>query len=131
MADSKDVKVEAVRSQRKLPENTYAPLVDIYETDQGTFLVAELPGVAKQDVAVEVDKGVLTISGQTTWQEPPQEYSRTFIGFSGGEFFRAFALSDEIDRERISASMADGVLSLKLPKAEHAKTRRIEVAQDE
>jgi HSP20 family molecular chaperone IbpA len=79
---------------------------------------------------VEVDKGVLTITGQVTWAQPGEGYSPTYVGFSPGSFFRAFALSDEIDREKITAQMTAGVLTLHLPKAESARTRQIPIQTD-
>lgn len=127
MNDQENVKVEAVRRAQPDTENTYVPAVDVYEQGDETVVVADMPGVGVGNVKVEVDKGVLTISGTTCWDPPGDEYSRTFVDFSAGEFFRAFALSDEVDRENIVASISDGVLTVKLPKAESAKTRRIEI----
>lgn len=126
----KNVQVGTARVSEKLPENTYVPLVDIYETPEGTTVVAEMPGVSKDDVRVEVDKGVLTIGGRTTWSEPGEQYARTYVGFGPGEFYRTFALSDEVDRDRISANMNNGVLTLTLPKAEAARPKKIHVTAE-
>ena len=127
MSDQENVKVESVRRAQPEIEDTYVPAVDVYEQDDNTIMVADMPGVGVGNVKVEVDKGVLTISGTTCWDPPSDDYSRTFVDFSAGEFFRAFALSDEVDRESIVASISDGVLTVTLPKAESAKTRRIEI----
>lgn len=127
MAKDKNVQVTAARAPEQTPENTYAPLVDIYETEDATVLAVEMPGVPKNDVHVEVDKGVLTIHGKTAWTAPGPQYSRTYVGFEPGEYFRAFALSDAVDRQRIGASMVDGVLTVTLPKAEQARTHRIQI----
>ena len=57
------------------------------------------------------------------------EFMATYIGFAGGQYFRAFALSDEVDRDRIAASLADGILTVRLPRAAAAETRRIPITE--
>ena len=128
MAQSKPVKVRAARrGGEQLAEDTYSPLVDIYETDSELVLAVELPGADKDAVSVQVDKGVLTVEAESNVEEPGDEYSRTYVSFAPGQYFRAFALSDEIDREKITASSANGVLTLRLPKADSAKSRKIDI----
>ncbi len=131
MAQDKPVKVEATRSERELAEDTFGPLADIYETENELVLVAEVPGAARDDISVRVDKGVLTIEGDAKIDVPGQDYARTYVSFSAGQYFRAFALSDEIDREKISATVANGLLTVRLPKAETAKSRKIEIKVDD
>ena len=115
-------------SRPQVSEDTLSPLVDIYQEKEGTtFLLAEVPGATLDSVDIRVDKGVLTISAG---QEPPamdEKYALSYRGFTTGRYFRAFALSDEIDRDKITASLADGVLAVKLPRAAAAQTRKIEV----
>lgn len=109
-------------------ETTFTPFVDIYETEDGTtVLTAELPGASPESVDIRVDKGVLTIKADGQLPDVGDEYARTYTGFVGGEFFRAFALSDEMDRDGIEAALTDGVLTLRLPRAAAAKTRKIEL----
>lgn len=128
MAEGKPVKVHAARrGGDRLTEDTYSPLVDVYETETELVLVAEVPGAEKDDVSVQVDKGVLTIEAEAEFDVPGDDYARTYVSFGPGQYFRAFALSDEIDRERITASSANGVLTVRLPKAESAKSRKIEI----
>jgi len=131
MAQDKPVRVEATRSADELAEDTFTPLVDIYETDNELVVVAELPGASEDDIAVRVDKGVLTIEAQAKFPTPGAGYARTYVSFEPGQYFRAFALSDEVDRERITASVANGVLTVHLPKAEVARTRKIEIKSAE
>lgn len=122
------VKVHAEPAKRRAGEEAIVPLVDVYETEDGTtVLVAEVPGAEAGSIDVRVDKGVLTVAAEAKGFDPGEQYSRTYIDFTGGEYFRAFALSDGVDREKIEASIADGVLTVKLPRAAAAKTRRIEV----
>jgi len=128
--DKKDSKmvVTAGRAKPRPDENSYAPLVDIFETDDGTIvLVAEMPGADQDSIDIRVDKGVLSIFAEAPLEEPEGEYARTYAGFSGGQFFRAFALSDEVERDRIEAAYENGVLTVNLPRAAAAKTRKIAI----
>ncbi len=109
-------------------QDATAPLVDIFEGPDGTVtLVAEVPGVPPEKVDIRVDKGVLTIWADGRQEPPSPSYARTYTSFETGEYFRAFALSDEVDRDKIQAACADGVLTLTLPRAAAARTRKIEV----
>ena len=109
-------------------ENALAPLVDIYEAADGaTVLVAEVPGAGPDKVDVRVDKGVLTIRADGSLPEVPEGFSRLYVGFAGGEYFRAFALSDEVDRDKIEATLGGGLLTLRLPRAAAAQSRKIEI----
>ncbi len=127
----KNVKVSTGRIEPRRSESTVTPLVDIYEQQDGTVMVlAELPGAPADSVDVRVEKGVLTISAQAVVEEPGESYARTYVGFGEGSFFRAFALSDEIDREKIEASYSDGLLTLRLPKAASAQTRKIQIKDE-
>jgi HSP20 family molecular chaperone IbpA len=120
--------VEARRPAEQAAEEAMPPLVDIYEAEDGsTVLLAELPGATPETLDVRVDKGVLTISADGPLPEVGEEYAETYVGFVGGRFFRAFALSDEVDREKVEASLADGLLTVKLPKAAAARTRKIQI----
>jgi HSP20 family molecular chaperone IbpA len=128
---AKDVEVRRVdRGGDEGSEDSYTPLVDIYEEEDGTTIVkAEVPGAEQDTIDVRVDKGVLTISADGTRSEPGPEQARTYVGFVTGRYFRAFALSDEVDRDKIDASLAEGVLTVRLPKAAAAQTRKIEIKE--
>ncbi|MBN1554793.1 MAG: Hsp20/alpha crystallin family protein [Phycisphaerae bacterium] len=103
--------------------------MDIYErTDGATVLVAEVPGAKSESLDIRVDKGVLTITADGRRESLGDQYARTYTGFMGGQFFRAFALSDEVDRDNIQASLSDGLLTVTLPRAEAAQTRKIEIS---
>jgi HSP20 family molecular chaperone IbpA len=135
MAKKQEVtRVEPTPAAREMEEdfprgqNVYSPLVDIYELEDGTTVVeAEVPGATKESLDIRVDKGVLVIAAEAKVAAWGEDYARTYVSFEGGKYYRAFALSDEIDRDRIEASMADGMLTLRLPKAAAAQTRKIEV----
>ena len=123
-----EVAVTPGRATQDPDQQTYSPLVDIYEAQDGTtVLTAEMPGIKRESIDIRVDKGVLTVAGAARAEECDADYARTYTGFDAGSYFRAFALSDEVDRERIEASYADGVLTLRLPRAAAAQTRKIEI----
>lgn len=127
MAEDKNVKVQANRTPGELTEGTLEPVVDIIENENELVLLAEVPGAGKDDASVKVDKGVLIVEAEAKVPPLGENYSPTYLGFEPGRFFRAFALSDEIDREKITASVSKGVLTVHLPKAEKAKSRKIEI----
>ena len=125
---SEKIKVKPGASGMEGSERVFTPAVDIYEeTDGTTVLVAELPGVKDDEVDIRVEKGVLTISADGSREDPFEQYTRTYSSFLSGEFFRAFALSDEVNREAIDAKLENGLLTIRLPRAEEAKTHKIEI----
>lgn len=107
----------------------FTPCIDIYDSDEGLVLTADLPGVTIETLDLQVQDNKLTLFGRVASNLPPnakivhQEYGV-------GDFLRSFILSDEVDHERISASMSNGVLRVLLPKAPTTKPRRIEVSSD-
>lgn len=96
--------------------NTYLPKTDILQTPEGFELWMDLPGVAKEDLAVNVKKDQLEVYGKV---QPDQRKGLRFE-YPVGDFARTFVLSSEIDKESISAQLEDGVLRLRLPKAKSA-----------
>jgi len=104
---------------------TVAPPIDIYETGTGWVLVADMPSVPKDNIDVQVERGVLAISGRCG--SAPPVGRMVYQGFQRANYFRSVALSDEIDRTRITAAQNDGVLTVILPKAAAAQTRKITV----
>jgi len=103
---------------------TLTPPVDIFETPEGLGVVADLPGVAKDQVDIRVENGVLTIKGAVA---PKEEAEPVYREFRVANYFRQFQLSEEVDQDKIQAEMRNGVLSINLPKKEAAKPRQIEV----
>jgi HSP20 family protein len=101
-----------------------SPAVDIFETADGLTVVADVPGVAKDGLDINVDNRILTIRGSVSL---PQREGMISQEFGMLNYFRQFKLTDEVDQANIKASLEQGVLTLALPKAEHAKPRRIEV----
>lgn len=105
---------------------TLRPLVTIVEEESGFTLTAELPGVPKENVRVQVENNVLTLEGEIRLQTPEQMKS-THAEIGSAKYKRAFTLSRELDSTKIEASQRDGVLTLHIPKVEHAQPRKIEV----
>ncbi|MBO9651436.1 MAG: Hsp20/alpha crystallin family protein [Variovorax sp.] len=102
------------------------PPVDVVEDASGITLYADLPGVSRDRLNLQVEAGTLTIDADIDLNLPEGlQSSHTEVGF--GRFHRTFTLSSELDTEKVTAELADGVLKLSIPKAEHAKPRRIEV----
>jgi len=103
----------------------YSPDVDIYVSDDAALFIAELPGVNKGDVTIEVDETQsLVIRGTTAYMEPD---NAVFRQYKVGNYYRAFQLSDEYDKEKISAKLENGLLEITIPKKEEAKPKRIEI----
>ncbi|MBE0596818.1 MAG: Hsp20/alpha crystallin family protein [Desulfuromonadales bacterium] len=112
------------REETRTPANHIRPAVDIFETEQGLHLLADLPGVGKEGLSIDIHNGVLTIQGKGAELPGRQRLLREFDLVS---YYRQFQLPEEIDAEKVSAELKNGVLTLQLPKAEAAKPRRIEI----
>ncbi len=105
---------------------SFIPRSDIYELDDQIVIVADVPGVDEDSIDVTLEKNVLTINALVN-PVIPQGYSLSYAEYEVGDFQRSFRLSDEINREKIKASVKDGVLRLYLPKAKEALARKISV----
>jgi HSP20 family molecular chaperone IbpA len=119
-----DSPANATREAPAVP--TYTPPIDIHEVADGLVLEADLPGVSEGNLTIELEDNVLSLHAQV--DSPVTEGARVLHEeYRPADFYRSFILSDEVDRARISAELKNGVLKLTLPKAERAKTRRIEI----
>ncbi len=106
----------------------WAPAVDIYEAGDDIVVKAEVPGIERDDVAVEVKDGILTLRGERKFEreEKKEDYHR--IERSYGTFVRSFALPSSVDPDKVRATLRDGVLEVKLSKKDEAKPRKVRVA---
>jgi HSP20 family molecular chaperone IbpA len=103
----------------------YTPRIDIWETDDELVLLADLPGVAPEDLEIQFENRELRIHGKVS---PRHDRIHFLYGeYDIGDFFRTFAIGETIDGERIFAELKNGVLTLHLPKAEAVKPRKIAV----
>jgi HSP20 family protein len=105
----------------------WAPDVDIYETENEIVVKAEVPGVDKEQIAIEVKDGVLTLRGERKFEKEVKEENYHRMERSYGGFMRSFSVPSSVDADRIGARLKDGVLEVKLPKADKAKPRQIKV----
>lgn len=104
---------------------SYSPAVDIFETEDALTLLADLPGVKKENLDIDLDDRRLTITGLV--DETDARFRPLYSEYGIGGYTRSFELGDTIDRKGISAALKDGVLTLVLPKADRLKPRKIEV----
>ncbi|HXH64186.1 MAG TPA: Hsp20/alpha crystallin family protein [Mariprofundaceae bacterium] len=110
-----------------MEEGHWLPAVDIRETADAIVVHAELPGIDKKDVKVDVKDGVLTISGERKYEKDVKEENVHRIERSYGSFSRSFSLPTHVDVDKVQARLEDGVLEVRLPKTETAKPKSIDV----
>ena len=103
------------------------PPVDIFEDDAGITVMADLPGVSREQLGVRVDGDSLIIEATASGIAVPKDMELVYTEAQLPSYRRQFTLSRELDPSRIEAALKDGVLRLTIPKAEEAKPRRIEV----
>jgi HSP20 family protein len=114
--------------ERTREGKVFLPPADIVETKDEILLTADMPGVGTDSVEITLEDERLTVSGRVA-RVGPQENEPAYAEYEVGDYQRSFSLSDEIDRDGIQARMANGVLTLTLPKT-GPKRRRIEVTSD-
>jgi HSP20 family protein len=123
---------QALESLKNVPaaaqpksDNTYAPRVDIFESEDELVLYADMPGVKPGDADVRFENGQLVLHGRCS---PRSQQTRNLVSEYGvGDFFRAFTINEDINPDKISADLKQGVLTVHLPKAEEVKPRKIAV----
>jgi HSP20 family protein len=118
--------VQASRERPQYSEAALTPPVDVVEDADGITLYADLPGVSREKLNLQVDAEVLTIEAESAMVMPEGlQSNHTEVGL--GRFRRVFTLTKELDTEKVTAELEQGVLKLRIPKAAHAQPRRIEV----
>jgi HSP20 family molecular chaperone IbpA len=113
--------MERTRSRR-----SFVPRSDIYENEKEIIVLADIPGANEKTVDITLEKNVLSI---TAFVEPtiPSGFEVAYAEYEEGDYQRNFRLSDEIDRNKIEAEVNQGVLRLRLPKSQGARTKKIAV----
>jgi HSP20 family protein len=107
------------------PRN-YQPEVDVRSGEDRIVFHFDVPGVKKEDLEITLEKDILTVKGSRKFQAGnPKE--QLLLGRSYGTFTRSFSLPDYLDHEHLTASLADGVLTVEIPKGQKAKPRRIQI----
>lgn len=107
-------------------EAAMLPPVDVFEDAGGITLYADLPGVPKDKLSLNVEAGTLTIEGEVAL-DLPEGMEASHAEVSLPRYRRVFTLSKELDTEKVSAEFKQGALKLRIPKAEHAQPKRVEV----
>jgi len=108
-------------------ERAWSPPVDIYEEKDKVVVKAELPGMKKDDISIEVKDNVLTLTGERKHEKETKKENYHRIERSYGKFSRSFTLPDSIKVDKVKANYKDGILEITLPKAEEAKTKTITI----
>ena len=120
----REKKERAAAGEKTVPGRFFIPSTDVYETAEELTLVMEMPGVARENLHVSLEDGVLHIEGQLdlskySGMEP------VYTEYNVGHYARSFSLSDKVDQDNIGAKLEEGVLTLTLPKSPAAQPRRI------
>jgi len=131
MADAaKETLKKEVASQEKgeltRQRRVFTPDVDIIERKEDIVVIADMPGVDEKSTDITLDKNVLTIYGRVE-AVVPDKHTLYISEYGIGDYQRVFTLTDEVDREKIQATVNNGVLRIVLPKAEAVRTRKIAV----
>jgi len=121
--DTRDV---TTATEATRPGVLLMPPVDIFEDRNAMTLLADMPGVKPENLKIDLHDGVLTITGHAEAAERPEEVAIVHE-YRVGTFQRSFTLSEAIDQAKIQATLRHGVLRLRLPKAEQAKPRQIQI----
>ncbi|MEN6464911.1 MAG: Hsp20/alpha crystallin family protein [Syntrophaceae bacterium] len=130
MEDIKKVQTQQAPTAAE-PEQTrnrriYSPRVDIFEKEGAIVLKADMPGTDEKNINISLEKNILTITGEVD-VEHRTDLRLGYAEYGVGDYSRSFSVPDDIDRNRIEATVKNGVLRLVLPKAEPEKARRIEI----
>ncbi|MBI5681744.1 MAG: Hsp20/alpha crystallin family protein [Deltaproteobacteria bacterium] len=111
----------------ELARGVWSPVVDIYETDDNIVMKAELPGIDKKDVSIEVKDNMLVLKGERRFEKEVKEDNYHRMERSYGSFQRTFTLPNIVEKDNVSAKYKDGVLEITLPKSKEAKPKQIKV----
>jgi HSP20 family protein len=106
-------------------QSTYNPAIDVRTNEDEIVFVCDVPGLKREDLEITLENGILGIKGQRRYEGNDKD--RVLLGRSYGAFANRFTLPDYVDPEKMTADLADGVLTIKLPKQPRAKPRRIEI----
>ena len=117
---------EENRSKSAVSRERYLPAVDALETTDELVLIADMPGVTAENLDVTVEQGVLTLSGHV---EPAPVESKEALQqeFLRGDYYRQFRLPREFSTDKMDASLKGGVVTIRIPREERSKPRRIEI----
>lgn len=122
-----DLFTPVVRGE-EVSNRNWLPAVDVAETPEALTLYAELPGLSREDVDITLENNVLTVRGERKFEKDVKEENFHRIERAYGSFSRSFTLPNNVKGDGVEATFKDGVLSVRIPKAEEAKSRKIAIA---
>jgi HSP20 family protein len=131
MSDTQNLPVQEKKElqskeEQTVPARYYVPPTDIFETQDELMVVLEMPGVEKKDIIVGLENDRLRVEGRIDFKKY-EGLDPLYTEYNVGHYARAFTLSSKIDQEKISAQIADGVLTVTLPKVKEVQPRRIAI----
>ena len=112
------------REETRANDKFIRPPVNIIETEEGLVLTADIPGATKEALDVNVEKGILTISAPAETSMPG---TPTYREFELGSYYRQFSIPESLDHDKAKAEYVNGILTLRIPRAQTAKPKRIAV----
>jgi HSP20 family protein len=115
------------RTEEGIAASTWSPAVDIYETPDTIFMKADLPGLSREDVEIQLQDNTLSLRGERRFARDVQQENYLRIERAYGAFQRNFTLPATVQQDKIRAVFRNGVLELTLPKAEEAKSKKIAI----
>lgn len=116
--------------EQSLAPGFWSPPVDIYETDEAVVLKAELAGLNKNDVTIEIKNSTLVLRGERKFEKDIKEENYHRIERSYGSFSRTFSLPQTVDHSKVSATFKDGLLEIMIPKVKDARPKQIEIKEN-
>lgn len=117
---------QALEKEKTIPGRFYIPRTDIFETPQALRLLMDMPGVSRDNISINLERNTLEVTGRIN-TSAYEQLEPLYTEYNVGHFTRSFTLSNQIDQEKIEASLNDGVLTLTLPKLSEKQARRIEI----
>lgn len=112
------------REETRSSDTFIRPAVNIIETEEGLVLTADIPGASKESLDINVEKGILTISARA---EQKLHGTPTYREFELGSYYRQFSIPESLDHDKAKAEFVNGILTLRVPKAQAVKPKRIAV----
>ena len=116
------------RSSARPSTSKWYPAVDVLESKESYLIRAELPGMKREDIKVEVKDGTLVLSGERKSEKPAEGVEYRHAERVAAKFWRSFSLPETVKQDGIEATYKDGILEIRVPKAEEAKPRQIEIS---
>jgi HSP20 family protein len=124
-----DAAVRGWKDHEPSATTSWSPAVDIYETDSEIMVQAELPGVDRKDIALQLENNVLTLKGDRRFEKETNQDNYHRIERSYGGFSRVFTIPTIVDEDKIRADYRDGILKIALPKKEQVKVKQIKIGE--